>query len=195
MSSLHNAVRSHDPYHMESYPGKGFQKFSAIKSDGKCRNNSKTLKSTCQLVFLMVRPGFHSASFDHDHDQFWVKTKQLVGRMTAQPHNRKFLTCSYRDNPIFSLSVTSETCSKTAENWTSPSLLRFRNFKFQTQLNLSHTPSCILLKLVDWFHSIWSLAIVTEPTSEMWTIKNDDGITVSELTFSQNFLTVQITMW
>ena len=31
-------------------------------------------------------------NFDRDNDQFWVKTKQLVGRMTAQPHNR-FVSC------------------------------------------------------------------------------------------------------
>ena len=29
----------------------------------------------------------HKANFDHDNDQFCVKTKRLVGRMTAQPHN------------------------------------------------------------------------------------------------------------
>ena len=32
------------------------------------------------------------ANFDHDNDQFWVKTKQLVGKMTAQAHNR-FVSC------------------------------------------------------------------------------------------------------
>ena len=32
------------------------------------------------------------ANFDHDNDQFWIKTKQLVGRMTAQPNNR-FVFC------------------------------------------------------------------------------------------------------
>ena len=26
-------------------------------------------------------------NFDHDNDQFWVKTKRLMGRMTAQSHN------------------------------------------------------------------------------------------------------------
>ena len=33
-------------------------------------------------------PGFHKANFDQDNDQFRVKTKRLVGRMTAQPNNR-----------------------------------------------------------------------------------------------------------
>ena len=40
----------------------------------------------------ILRPGFHKANFDHDNDQFWVKTKRLVGRMTAQSHNR-FVFC------------------------------------------------------------------------------------------------------
>ena len=35
----------------------------------------------------MIKPGFHKANFDHDNDQFRVKTNRLVGRMTAQPHN------------------------------------------------------------------------------------------------------------
>ena len=39
-----------------------------------------------------IKPGFHEANFDHDNDQFWIKTKRLVGRMTAQPHNR-FVFC------------------------------------------------------------------------------------------------------
>ena len=41
---------------------------------------------------LILRPGFHKANFDHDNDQFWVKTKRLVGRMTAQPNDR-FVLC------------------------------------------------------------------------------------------------------
>ena len=41
---------------------------------------------------LQVKPGFHKASFDHDNDQFSVKTKRLVGRMTAEAHNR-FVFC------------------------------------------------------------------------------------------------------
>ena len=36
---------------------------------------------------LLLNPGFHKANFDHDNDQFWIKTKRLVGRMTAQPNN------------------------------------------------------------------------------------------------------------
>ena len=36
------------------------------------------------------KPGFHKVKFDHDNDQFRVKTKRLVGRMTAQAHNRFF---------------------------------------------------------------------------------------------------------
>ena len=39
-----------------------------------------------------IKPGFHKANFDHDNDQFWIKTKQLVRRMTAQPNNR-FVFC------------------------------------------------------------------------------------------------------
>ena len=31
-------------------------------------------------------------NFDHDNDQFSVKTKRLVGKMTAQTHNR-FVFC------------------------------------------------------------------------------------------------------
>ena len=38
----------------------------------------------------MIKPGFHKANFDHDNDQFWVKTKRFVGRMTAEPLNRFF---------------------------------------------------------------------------------------------------------
>ena len=37
---------------------------------------------------LILKPGFHKANFEYDNDQFLVKTKRLVGRMTAQPHNR-----------------------------------------------------------------------------------------------------------
>ena len=44
------------------------------------------------IVVIIVNPGFHKANFDHDNDQFWVKTKRLVGRMTAQAHNR-FVFC------------------------------------------------------------------------------------------------------
>ena len=40
----------------------------------------------------LIKPGFHKANFDHDNDQFRVKTKQLVGGMTAQSHNR-FVSC------------------------------------------------------------------------------------------------------
>ena len=32
------------------------------------------------------------AYFDHDNDQFWTKTKRLVGEMIAQLHNR-FVFC------------------------------------------------------------------------------------------------------
>ena len=39
-----------------------------------------------------MKPGFDKANFDHDNDQFRVKTKPLVGRMTAQPSNR-FVFC------------------------------------------------------------------------------------------------------
>ena len=31
---------------------------------------------------------FHKANFDHDNDQSWVKTKQLVGRISVETHNR-----------------------------------------------------------------------------------------------------------
>ena len=40
----------------------------------------------------MTKPGFHKANFDHDNDQFQVKTKQLVGGMTVQQHNC-FVSC------------------------------------------------------------------------------------------------------
>ena len=36
---------------------------------------------------LSIKPGFHKANFDYDNDQFSVKTKRLVERMTAQPNN------------------------------------------------------------------------------------------------------------
>ena len=39
-----------------------------------------------------LKPGFHKANFDHDNDQFSIKTKRLEGRMTAQPRNR-FVSC------------------------------------------------------------------------------------------------------
>ena len=51
------------------------------QSDYKVEQSSFTLK-----------PGFHKANFDHDNDQFSVKTKRLAGGMTAQPHNR-FVFC------------------------------------------------------------------------------------------------------
>ena len=35
------------------------------------------------LGLVSIKPIFH-----HDNDQFWAKTKRLVGRMTAQRHNR-----------------------------------------------------------------------------------------------------------
>ena len=44
------------------------------------------------VVVIGFKPGFHKANFDHDNDQFRVKTKQLVGGMTAQAHNR-FVSC------------------------------------------------------------------------------------------------------
>ena len=34
-----------------------------------------------------LKPGSHKADFDHDNDQFWVKTKRLGGGMTDQPNN------------------------------------------------------------------------------------------------------------
>ena len=39
----------------------------------------------------LIKPGFHKANFDHDNDPFRVKTKQLVGGMTAQPLIALFL--------------------------------------------------------------------------------------------------------
>ena len=39
-----------------------------------------------------LKPGFHTANSDHDNDQYRAKTKRLVGRMTAHPHNR-FVFC------------------------------------------------------------------------------------------------------
>ena len=44
------------------------------------------------LSLVFIKPDFHKANFDHDNNQFWVKTKRLAGRMTAQPHNR-FVFC------------------------------------------------------------------------------------------------------
>ena len=39
-----------------------------------------------------LKPGFHKANFDYYDYQFLVRTKRLVGRMIAQPHNR-FVFC------------------------------------------------------------------------------------------------------
>ena len=50
------------------------------------------LHNEVSLTTEPLKPGFHEANFDQDNDQFWVKTKQLVGRMTAQPCNR-FVSC------------------------------------------------------------------------------------------------------
>ena len=36
---------------------------------------------------LIVKPGFQKTNFDYDNNQFLVKTKRLVGKMTAQQHN------------------------------------------------------------------------------------------------------------
>ena len=44
----------------------------------------------------VVKPGFHKANFYHDNDKFQVKTKQLVGRTTAQPHNSFAFLCRGR---------------------------------------------------------------------------------------------------
>ena len=38
-------------------------------------------------IILLLHPDFHWANFGHNNDQFWAKTKRLVGRMTAQPCN------------------------------------------------------------------------------------------------------------
>ena len=35
-----------------------------------------------------LKPAFHKANSNNDNDQFWAKTKRLVGKMTAQRHNR-----------------------------------------------------------------------------------------------------------
>ena len=43
-------------------------------------------------MIIILKPGFHKANFGYNNDQFWVITKRLVGRMTAQPHNR-FVFC------------------------------------------------------------------------------------------------------
>ena len=40
-----------------------------------------------------LKPGLQKAKVDYDNDQFRVKTKQLVGRMTAQPHNHFVFLC------------------------------------------------------------------------------------------------------
>ena len=45
-------------------------------------------RTVCELL----KPGFHKANFDHDNDQFGVKAKRLVERMTSQSHNR-FVFC------------------------------------------------------------------------------------------------------
>ena len=47
---------------------------------------------TFKMAIDKNKPGFHKANFDHNNDQFWIKTKRLVGRMTAQPNNR-FVFC------------------------------------------------------------------------------------------------------
>ena len=50
----------------------------------------------CDFV-TSLRPGFHQANYDHDNDQFRVKTKRLAWRMTAQPYNRfVFVSWSWR---------------------------------------------------------------------------------------------------
>ena len=42
------------------------------------------------FVQFVLKPGFHKSNFHHDNDQFWIKTKRLVGirGMTAEPNNR-----------------------------------------------------------------------------------------------------------
>ena len=44
------------------------------------------------VKYVSLKPGFHKDNFDHDNDQFSVKTKRLAGRMIAQPCNR-FVFC------------------------------------------------------------------------------------------------------
>ena len=44
------------------------------------------------VVEFRIKPSFHKANFDNENDQFRVKETQLVGGMTAQPHNR-FVSC------------------------------------------------------------------------------------------------------
>ena len=50
------------------------------------------VSSSLLAVMNASKSGFHKANFDHDNDQFRVKTKRLVGRMTGQPDNR-FVFC------------------------------------------------------------------------------------------------------
>ena len=46
---------------------------------------------------MFTKPGFHQANYDHDNDQFLVKTKRLARRMTAQAYNRfVFVSWSWR---------------------------------------------------------------------------------------------------
>ena len=40
------------------------------------------------MFAMVLKPGFHKANYDHDNDQFGVKTKRSARRMTAQPYNR-----------------------------------------------------------------------------------------------------------
>ena len=40
------------------------------------------------LNMKLIAHNFHKANFDHENDQFSVKTKQLVRKVTAQAHNR-----------------------------------------------------------------------------------------------------------
>ena len=52
--------------------------------------SDKTVVFNNQIIIglLLLKPGFHKANYDHDNDQFRVKTKRLALRMTAQPYNR-----------------------------------------------------------------------------------------------------------
>ena len=52
-----------------------------------------------------------------------------------------------------------------------PKITNISEFRFLAQLDLSHAPFCILLKLVDWLHSNSLLAMVTKKPTRSVTIK------------------------
>ena len=65
----------------------GFHHTANAATTTQKQGHYKVEQSSFALIALF-KPDFHQANYDHDNDQFRVKTKRLARRMTAQLYNR-----------------------------------------------------------------------------------------------------------